>query len=72
MSTASLRFSDLLEMIERLPLDERESLIEVVQKRIAEDGRKRIAASARAAKREHARGKSKPSTPEEIMREITG
>lgn len=72
MSAASRRFGDLLEMIERLPLDERESLIDVVQKRIAEDARKRIAASARAAKREHARGKSRPATAEEIMREVSG
>jgi len=72
MTNTALRFSDLLEMIERLPLDERESLMSVVQKRISEDARNRIAASARAAKRDHARGKSKAATPEEIMREITG
>ena len=72
MPVAATRFSDLLELIDQLPLDERESLIDVVQKRIAEDGRKRIAASASAAKREHARGKSKPVTPEDLLREIAG
>ncbi len=72
MSARTFRFADLLEMIERLPLDERASLIDVVRKRIADDERRRIAASVRSAHREHARGKAKPVTPEELMREIAG
>jgi hypothetical protein len=72
MSAHTFRFADLLEMIERLPLDERESLIDVARKRLAQDERKRIAASVRSARREHARGKTKPVTADELMREITG
>jgi hypothetical protein len=72
MSSRTFRFADLLEMIERLPLDERQSLIDVASKRLADDERKRIAASVRSARREHARGKSKPVTPEDLMREIAG
>jgi hypothetical protein len=72
MSAHTFRFSDLLERIERLSLDERSSLIEVVRKRIADEERRRIAASVRSARREHARGKAKPVTPEELMQEIAG
>ena len=72
MAASTLRFADLLETIERLPLEERESLIDVVRKRIVDDERRRIADSVRAARREHARGKTSPATPEELMREITG
>ena len=32
----AVRFSDLVEMIDRLPLDQREGLVDVVRKRIAE------------------------------------
>ncbi len=70
MSAHVVSFADLVEMIDRLPLEEREGLVDVVRKRIAEDGRRRIAASIRAARREHSRGKCKPATPEELMREI--
>jgi hypothetical protein len=59
-------------MIEKLPLEERGSLIEIARKRLADDERRRIAASARAARREHARGKTKPVTPEQLMQEIAG
>ena len=57
-------------MIERVPLDDRASLVEIVRKRMADDERRRIGASICAAKREHSRGRSKPVTPEELMGEI--
>ena len=70
MSARAIRFGDLVEMIDRLPLEDRESLVEVVRKRIADDQRRRMTASIRAARREHARGRCKPTTPDELMREI--
>ena len=70
MSAAAVRFADLAEMIDRLPAKERESLIKVVRKRIVDDERRRVAASIRAARREHARGRCKPTAPDELMREI--
>jgi len=72
MSAPTAHFADLIEMIDRLPLEQRESLLDVVRRRTADDARRRIAASARSAKREHRRGRSKPVTPEELMREILG
>ena len=72
MPSNAVRFADLVEMIDTLPLEERESLVEVVRKRNADDERRRIAASIRAAKREHSRGRCKPVTPGELMREILG
>lgn len=72
MAVPVIKFADLVEMIDRLPLDERESLVEVLRRRNAEDARRRIAASIRSAKREHRRGNAKVATPDEIMREILG
>lgn len=70
MSAQAVRFADLIEMIERLPLEERESLVDVVRKRNADDTRRRISASVRSARREHTRGKAKPVTPDALMKEI--
>jgi hypothetical protein len=70
MSAHAVRFADLVEMIDRLPLDQRESLVDVVRKRMVDEERRRIAASIRSARREHARGRCKPATPDELMREI--
>lgn len=70
MSAHSVRFADLVEMIDRLPLEERQTLVDVVRKRIADDERRRIAASIRSARREHSRGHCKPATPDELIREI--
>jgi hypothetical protein len=72
MPSNAVRFADLVEMIDTLPLEDRESLVEVVRKRNADEERHRIAASIRAAKREHSRGQCKPVTPAELMREILG
>ena len=66
-----VRFADVIAMIEKLPLDERESLVDVVRKRNADDTRQRISASIRSARREHRRGKARPVTPNELMKEIT-
>lgn len=71
MPARVVRFADVIEMIEKLPLDERENLVDVIRKRNADDTRQRISASIRSARREHKRGKAKPVTPDELMKEIT-
>ncbi len=72
MSVPVVRFADLVEMIDRLPLEQRESLVDVVRRRIADDERRRIAASIRSARQQHSRGRCKPTTPDELIREILG
>ena len=72
MAADVVRFADLVEMVDRLPLDQRESLLDVIRKRIADDERRRVASSIRSARREHSRGRTKPATPDELMREILG
>jgi hypothetical protein len=70
MSAPAVRFADLVDMIDRLPLEQRESLVDVIRRRNADDERRRVAASIRSARREHRRGRCKPTTPDELMREI--
>jgi len=70
MSAPAVRFADLVEMVDRLPLEERENFVDVIRKRIADDERRRITSSIRSARREHAGGRCKPTTPDELVREI--
>ena len=72
MSAQPVRFAELVEMIDRLSLEDRESLMEIFRRRNSEDARRRIAASVGLAKREHRIGKSKPTSADELMREILG
>jgi hypothetical protein len=67
---ASSAFGDVLEAADRLTLEERESLIEVLQKRAIEDRRAQIEADIRAARREFAAGKCKPVAPGRIVRDM--
>lgn len=63
-------FSDVLEEIDKLPLDEQELLADIVRKRIAEQRRERIAQDIREAQREYQAGKTTPATPDELMSDI--
>lgn len=72
MPADAARFADLVEMIDRLPLEHRESLVAIVRKRISDDEHRRITASIRSARREHRLGRCKPTTADELMREIRG
>lgn len=72
MPTRTVRYADLIEMIDRLPLDQRASLVDVVQRRMADEERIRIAASARSARAEHKRGRTRRTTADQLMREILG
>jgi hypothetical protein len=63
-------FAEVLEAVEHLSPDEQEALLQIVRRRMAERGRKRLAAEIRRARKEFAQGRCKPATVEEIMREI--
>ena len=63
-------FSDVLEATERLSLEEKETLLEVLRNRTVEERRAQIKREIAEARKEHAAGKSKAGSPEQIMREI--
>jgi hypothetical protein len=66
----SLSFGELLDAAERLPLEERYALFDVLKRRLALEERQRIAADIQESRRESEEGKAVPATPDEIMREI--
>jgi tryptophan 2,3-dioxygenase len=68
--TQRIRFDELLEAVESLSDDAQAELVEVIRRRLAERGRKRIVREVRQARKEFAEGKCSPTTPDDVMREI--
>ena len=62
-------FAEALDAAEHLDPDAQVELIAVLNRRLAERGRERIAATVEQARREFASGHSKPMTAAEIVRE---
>ncbi len=63
-------FGDVLEAIDQLSLEDQESLVDIVSRRIADRSRKQLAVDVKDARQEFAAGLCQPMTPEDIMSEI--
>lgn len=63
-------FAEVLEAVDQLSSDEQETLVAIVQHRMAERGRMQLAADVQEAQGEFAAGLCQPSTPDELMNEI--
>lgn len=67
----AITFNDILEIIESLSEEQRESLIEIVRNRLIEERRDRLAQSIKKARREYARGEVRKGTVAELRRELS-
>jgi len=65
-------FSEILDAADQLPIDAQQTLVEILQRRIAERGRADIVHDVHAARVEHATGDSRPATVKDIMDEVGG
>jgi hypothetical protein len=63
-------FDEVLEAIEHLPVDEQADLLEVVRRRLAERGRRRVIDDITEARTQFDSGMAKPASVDEIMHEI--
>ena len=63
-------FGEVLDAIDKLSQEEQETLLDIVQRRIAERGRKQLAAEIREVRQEFAAGRCQPTTADELMKEI--
>lgn len=66
----SMPFAEIVEAADQLSLDEQETLIAILHRRLAQAGRRRLVEEIREAEQEFAQGGCRPMTPEEIVREI--
>ncbi len=66
-----LTFNDALEVVESLPEDQRESLLEIIRNRLIEERRDKLVLSIKKAKREYQKGKIRRGSVDDLMREVS-
>lgn len=64
-------FDEALEIIESFSEEQRESMIEIVKRRLTEERRERLAQTVKEAREEYARGEIRKGTVDDLMREIS-
>ncbi len=63
-------FADVLEAADQLPLDDQETLAEILHRRVIEQRRQILVAEVREARSEYQEKRCCPVSPDEIMDEI--
>ena len=63
-------YGQIIDDIDALPEDLQESLVDTVQRRLAERRRSQLVRAVGEARKEYRVGKLRPATPSEIMRKI--
>ncbi|MBI5125818.1 MAG: hypothetical protein HZA70_06250 [Planctomycetes bacterium] len=66
-----ITFGEAIEIIESLPEEQRESLIEIVRRRLLEERRERLAQGVKKARMEYVRGKVRQGTVDDLIRELS-
>jgi hypothetical protein len=65
-----LTFGQVLDAVDEWPLEEQETLVQVIQHRVIERRRTEIAQEIRSAQEEFESGQCRAVTPDELMAEI--
>jgi hypothetical protein len=63
-------FGEVLEAADHLSQDEQQELIAILNRRLAQAIRQRVATEIQDARQEFAEGRCSPASPDELMREI--
>lgn len=66
MASKAMSFAEVVELADRLSLEEKEALLELLRKRTLEQRRAQLAQDIKAAREECKRGRCKPITPFEL------
>ena len=66
----TISFNEALETAEKLPIEDQETLIEILNRRIIEKQRSKLAGEIRNAQREFKAGKCKPTSADDIIKEM--
>ena len=70
LMTNTSSFAEVLQAIDQLPIEDQETLIEIVRRRLADQGRKRVVSDTEAALREFEQGQCRATTVDDLMDEI--
>ena len=63
-------FDEALDIIESFPEEQRESIVEIVKRRLTEERRERLAQTVKEARQEYARGEVRRGTVDDLIRKI--
>lgn len=63
-------FAEILDSADRLPIEEQEDLIRILQSRLRDRHRADRIRDVQEAQNEYAEGKCHPKTPQQLMKEI--
>ena len=63
-------FAEVLDATDELPLDDQESLVEILHRRVIERRREELAIEALEARQEYEQGRCRPTVTDELMAEI--
>jgi len=63
-------FGQVLESADQLPVDEQESLVTVLQHRVAEKRRAELIEAVKEARLQFKQGECRPASPREIVRRL--
>ena len=63
-------FDEALDILESFPEEQRESIVEIVKRRLTEERRERLAQTVKEARQEYARGEVRRGTVDDLIREI--
>ena len=64
------KFAQVLDSADELALEDQESLVDVLQHRLAEHRREELVAAVKSARREFKEGGCRPATPAQIIRRL--
>jgi hypothetical protein len=64
------KFAQVLDSADALAIGEQESLVEVLQHRLAEHRRAELARAVKSARQEFKAGRCRPATPAQIIKRI--
>ena len=63
-------FDEALDIIESFPEEQRESIVEIVKRRLTEERRERLVQTVKEARQEYARGEIRRGTVDDLIRDI--
>jgi hypothetical protein len=66
----SMQFNDVLEAANNLPVDDQETLIDILNRRIHDIRRAEILKDVKSAQKEYSRKQCTPTTPDALIEEI--
>lgn len=65
-----MRFGEILDAADQLSVEEQETLVDVLHRRVVELRREELAVEIEQARHEHAAGQCRPATPAEIVKTL--